>query len=40
MTSLSGADKLPDPPPSRVTADHPAFNELYAVLAYGEVAAF
>jgi 1,2-phenylacetyl-CoA epoxidase catalytic subunit len=40
MTSLSGADKLPDPPPSRVPADHPGVNELFAVLAYGEVAAF
>jgi hypothetical protein len=40
MTSLSGADKLPDPPPARVSADHPGVNELFAVLAYGEVAAF
>src|SRR5580693_7891809 len=40
MTSLSGADKLPDPPPSRVPAEHPGVNELFAVLAYGEVAAF
>ena len=40
MTSLSGADELPDPPPSRVPADHPGVNELFAVLAYGEVAAF
>jgi hypothetical protein len=40
MTSLSGADKLPDPPPARVPADHPGVNELFAVLAYGEVAAF
>src|SRR5947209_209950 len=40
MTSLSGADRLPDPPPSRVPADHPGVNELFAVLAYGEVAAF
>jgi hypothetical protein len=39
MASLSGADKLPDPP-SRVSADHPGVNELFAVLAYGEVAAF
>jgi tRNA-(MS[2]IO[6]A)-hydroxylase (MiaE)-like len=40
MTSLSGADELPDPPPARVPADHPGVNELFAVLAYGEVAAF
>src|SRR6201987_3124476 len=40
MTSLSGADELPDPPPSRVPADHPGVNELFAVLAYGEIAAF
>jgi 1,2-phenylacetyl-CoA epoxidase catalytic subunit len=39
MTSLSRADKLADPPP-RVSADHPGVNELFAVLAYGEVAAF
>ncbi len=31
---------LPDPPPPRVPADHPGVNELFAVLAYGEVAAF
>src|ERR1700761_1690521 len=40
MTSLSGADELSDPPSSRVPADHPGVNELFAVLAYGEVAAF
>ena len=40
MTSLSGADELSDPPPARVPADHPGVNELFAVLAYGEVAAF
>src|SRR6202022_1157169 len=40
MTSLSGADELSDPPPPRVPADHPGVNELFAVLAYGEVAAF
>jgi hypothetical protein len=40
MASLSGADKLPDPLPARVSADHPGVNELFAVLAYGEVAAF
>lgn len=40
MTSLSGADELPEPTPPRVSADHPGVNELFAVLAYGEVAAF
>ena len=40
MTSLSGADEVSDSPPSRVPADHPGVNELFAVLAYGEVAAF
>src|ERR1700744_5244987 len=40
MTSLSGADELSDPPSSRLPADHPGVNELFAVLAYGEVAAF
>ncbi len=40
MTSLSQADKLADPPPQRVSADHPGVNELFALLAYGEVAAF
>jgi hypothetical protein len=40
MTSLSHADTLADPPPSRVPADHPGVDELFAVLAYGEVAAF
>jgi hypothetical protein len=40
MTSLSGADEVSDPPPARVPADHPGVNELFAVLAYGEVAAF
>ena len=40
MTSLSGADERSDPPLHRVLADHPGVNELFAVLAYGEVAAF
>ena len=40
MSPLSPADKLADPPPSRVSADHPGVNELFAVLAYGEVVAF
>jgi hypothetical protein len=40
MTSLSHADTLADPPPSRLRADHPGVDELFALLAYGEVAAF
>jgi hypothetical protein len=40
MTSLSHADTLADPPPSRVPAGHPGVDELFAVLACGEVAAF
>src|SRR6201997_5520174 len=40
MTSPSHADTLADPPPSRVSADHPGVYELFALLAYGEVAAF
>jgi hypothetical protein len=40
MTSLSGADERSDQPSPRVPADHPGVNELFAVLAYGEVAAF
>src|ERR1700733_10489014 len=40
MTPLSPGDTLADPPPPRLTADHPGVNELFAVLAYGEVAAF
>ena len=40
MTSLSGADERFDPPLHRVPADHPGVNQLFAVLAYGEVAAF
>src|SRR6201981_2242026 len=40
MTPLSPGDTLADPPPSRLPADHPGVNELFAVLAYGEVAAF
>src|SRR5271156_1358067 len=40
MTPLSPGDTLADPPPPRLPADHPGVNELFAVLAYGEVAAF
>jgi len=34
------ADQLNDSPAPRLTADHPGVNELFAVLAYGEIAAF
>jgi tRNA isopentenyl-2-thiomethyl-A-37 hydroxylase MiaE len=40
MPSPSRADQLTDPPTPRLPADHPGVNELFAVLAYGEVAAF
>ncbi|OBI40318.1 hydroxylase [Mycobacterium kyorinense] len=40
MTSPSRADELDDPPTPRLPADHPGVNELFALLAYGEVAAF
>src|ERR1700749_2188378 len=40
MTPLSPGDTLAEPPPPRLPADHPGVNELFAVLAYGEVAAF
>jgi tRNA isopentenyl-2-thiomethyl-A-37 hydroxylase MiaE len=40
MTSPSHAGTLADPPPSRVPADHSGVDELLALLAYGEVAAF
>lgn len=40
MSSLSRADDVTDPPPSRLAADHPGVSELFAILAYGEVAAF
>src|SRR5260370_15877913 len=40
MTPLSRGDTLAAPPPPRLPADHPGVNELFAVLAYGEVAAF
>ena len=38
MTSLSPGDELAGPP--RLPADHPGVNELFALLAYGEVVAF
>jgi hypothetical protein len=40
MTSLPDAGQRAEPPAPRVPADHPGVNELFAVLAYGEVAAF
>jgi tRNA isopentenyl-2-thiomethyl-A-37 hydroxylase MiaE len=40
MTSPSSADQVDDSASPRLTADHPGVNELFAVLAYGEVAAF
>src|SRR3984885_10501389 len=40
MNPLSPGDKLADPPLPRLPADHPGVNELFALLAYGEVAAF
>src|SRR6516162_2812640 len=40
MTPPSSADQVDDFPASRMSADHPGVNELFAVLAYGEIAAF
>jgi 1,2-phenylacetyl-CoA epoxidase catalytic subunit len=40
MTSPSSADQVADSPTPRIPADHPAINELFALLAYAEVAAF
>ena len=43
MTSSSSADQVADSADSfkpRLSADHPAVNELFALLAYAEVAAF
>ena len=39
MTPPSSADQVDDFPASRLSADHPGVNELFAVLAYGEIAA-
>ena len=39
MSSLPPADQLGDPT-ARRSADHPGINELFALLAYGELAAF
>ncbi len=40
MPSPSSADQVADSPRPRLPADHPGVNELFALLAYGEVAAF
>jgi tRNA isopentenyl-2-thiomethyl-A-37 hydroxylase MiaE len=40
MTSPSRADQAADPQSPRLSADHPGVNKLFAVLAYGEIAAF
>jgi tRNA isopentenyl-2-thiomethyl-A-37 hydroxylase MiaE len=40
MTLPSSADQVADSPTPRIRADHPAINELFALLAYAEVAAF
>jgi 1,2-phenylacetyl-CoA epoxidase catalytic subunit len=36
----SSADEVADSSTSRLSADHPGVNELFAILAYGEIAAF
>ncbi|WP_046300073.1 MULTISPECIES: ferritin-like fold-containing protein [unclassified Mycobacterium] len=40
MNSVPSADAEAQSSPPRLSADHPGVNELFAVLAYGEVAAF
>jgi tRNA isopentenyl-2-thiomethyl-A-37 hydroxylase MiaE len=40
MTSPSRTDQAADPQSPRLSADHPGVNKLFAVLAYGEIAAF
>ncbi len=40
MNSVPSADAETQPSPPRLSADHPGVNELFAALAYGEVAAF
>jgi hypothetical protein len=40
MTSPSSANEVADSSGPGLSADHPGVNELFAVLAYGEVAAF
>ncbi len=36
----ASSERIGDPVSSGVSADHPGVNELFALLAYGEVAAF
>ncbi|MBV9350769.1 MAG: hydroxylase [Mycobacterium sp.] len=36
----SRADEVADPPAPRLSADHPGVDQLFALLAYGEIAAF
>ncbi|BBY07554.1 ferritin-like fold-containing protein [Mycobacterium noviomagense] len=40
MTSPSRAEQAADPQSPRLSADHPGVDKLFAVLAYGEIAAF
>jgi tRNA isopentenyl-2-thiomethyl-A-37 hydroxylase MiaE len=40
MSSSSSADQVADSAVPRLSVDHPAVNELYALLAYAEIAAF
>ena len=40
MSSSSSADQVDDSPASRLPLDHSAVTELYALLAYAEIAAF
>jgi tRNA isopentenyl-2-thiomethyl-A-37 hydroxylase MiaE len=40
MPSSSSADQVADSPTPRLPADHPAVKELFALLAYAEIAAF
>ncbi|QUR66663.1 ferritin-like fold-containing protein [Mycobacterium spongiae] len=40
MTSPSSADQVADSSRPQLPAEHPGVNELFALLAYGEVAAF
>src|SRR6201988_1288493 len=40
LSGPSSADRVDDSPAPQLSADHPGVNELFAVLAYGEVASF
>jgi hypothetical protein len=37
---VAGPEAQPEPAACRISADHPGINKLFALLAYGEVAAF